>query len=59
VYPFELPNLALMTEPDFPNHAETEGLPPFVKTWPQMYTIIIGTLILMIALFYAFMIHFQ
>jgi hypothetical protein len=48
-----------MTEPDFPNHAETEGLPPFVKTWHQMYTIIIGTLILMIALFYAFMIHFQ
>ena len=48
-----------MTEPDSMNHSETEGLPPFVSTWRQMYTIVIGTLILMIVLFYAFMIHFQ
>ncbi|WP_229580910.1 hypothetical protein [Persicitalea jodogahamensis] len=36
-----------------------EGLPPFVKTWRQMYGIITGVLLLLIALFYAFMIHFQ
>ena len=36
-----------------------EGLPPFVKTWRQMYAIITGVLLLLIVLFYAFMIHFQ
>lgn len=42
------------TEPS-PN----EGLPPFVKTWRQMYVIIVGVLLLLIVLFYAFMINFQ
>lgn len=42
------------TEPN-PN----EGLPPFVKTWRQMYAIIVGFLLLLIVLFYAFMINFQ
>lgn len=36
-----------------------EGLPPFVKTWRQMYAIITGVLLLLIVLFYVFMIHFQ
>jgi hypothetical protein len=39
--------------------AERDGLPPFVKSWPQMYTILIVTLILLIAFFYSFMTHFQ
>ncbi len=36
-----------------------EGLPPFVKTWRQLYAIIVGVLLLLIVLFYAFMINFQ
>ncbi len=38
---------------------ESEGLPPFVKTWPQMYTIVIGTLVLLILFFYAIMQYFD
>ncbi|WP_165933404.1 hypothetical protein [Arundinibacter roseus] len=38
---------------------EQEGLPPFVKSWPQMYGLILGVLVAMIVFFYAFMIHFQ
>jgi hypothetical protein len=48
-----------MTKPNSLNDSETEGLPPFVKTWRQMYIIITGVLVLLIVLFYAFMIHFQ
>ena len=48
-----------MTEPNSQDDSETEGLPPFVKTWRQMYFIITGVLLLLIVLFYAFMIHFQ
>ncbi|WP_373512593.1 hypothetical protein [Persicitalea sp.] len=40
-------------------HSPNEGLPPFVKTWRQMYAIIAGVLLLLIVLFYAFMINFQ
>lgn len=36
-----------------------DGLPPFVKTWKQMYIILTGTLFLLITLFYLFMNHFQ
>ncbi|WP_188584495.1 hypothetical protein [Dyadobacter sediminis] len=36
-----------------------DGLPPFVKTWKQMYILLTGTLFLLIALFYLFMNHFQ
>lgn len=38
---------------------ECEGLPPFVKSWSQMYAIVIGTLVLLIALFYAMMQYFD
>ncbi len=47
--------MPLPEEESLPN----EGLPPFVKTWRQMYVIIVGVLLLLIVLFYAFMIHFQ
>lgn len=40
-------------------NSPNEGLPPFVKTWRRMYAIIIGVLLLLIVLFYAFMINFQ
>lgn len=48
-----------MPKPNSMQQTKTDGLPPFVKTWPQLYLIVIGTLLLMIILFYAFMIHFQ
>ena len=48
-----------MTKPNSQDDSETEGLPPFVKTWRQMYLIITGVLLLLIVLFYVFMIHFQ
>ncbi|HEV7349905.1 hypothetical protein [Telluribacter sp.] len=48
-----------MTKPDPEKQPRTDGLPPFVKTWPQLYTIVIATLVLMIVLFYLFMTHFQ
>lgn len=38
---------------------ECEGLPPFVKSWNQMYLIVIGTLFLLIVLFYAMMQYFD
>ena len=38
---------------------DTDGLPPFVRTWPQLYGLVIGTLVLLIALFYAFMTHIE
>lgn len=31
------------------------GLPPFVRSWPQLYAIVIGSLVAEIALFYALM----
>jgi hypothetical protein len=39
--------------------AERDGLPPFVHSWPQLYAIMIATLVLLITVFYLFMIHFQ
>ncbi|WP_207506811.1 hypothetical protein [Telluribacter humicola] len=48
-----------MTNPNLPDQHEQDGLPPFVKSWPQMYTLIIGVLVLQIVLFYLFMTHFQ
>lgn len=35
-------------------HSEEEELPPFFKTWKQMYIAVIANLFLMIALFYGF-----
>jgi hypothetical protein len=36
-----------------------DGLPPFVSSWQQLYFVMIGTLALLIVLFYLFMTHFQ
>jgi hypothetical protein len=38
---------------------DRDGLPPFVNSWKQLYGLLIGTLVLLIALFYLFMTHFQ
>jgi len=38
---------------------DRDGLPPFVSSWKQLYQLLIGTLILLIVLFYLFMTHFQ
>ncbi|WP_414617532.1 hypothetical protein [Dyadobacter sp. 32] len=38
---------------------DRDGLPPFVKSWPQLYTILILALAALIAFFYLFMTHFQ
>lgn len=38
---------------------ETEGLPPFIKSWRQMYRIVIGTLLVLMALFYVMMKYFE
>ncbi|MEZ4904490.1 MAG: hypothetical protein R2822_23455 [Spirosomataceae bacterium] len=34
---------------------DREGLPPFIKSWAQMYRIVIGTLFGLILLFYLMM----
>ncbi|WP_199539319.1 hypothetical protein [Dyadobacter luteus] len=36
-----------------------DGLPPFVRNWPQLYMVLIGTLIFLIVFFYWFMIGYQ
>jgi hypothetical protein len=38
---------------------ETEGLPPFAKSWGRLYAIVIGELALLIALFYWFSKYYQ
>ena len=44
---------------DNPTPNDTEGLPPFIKSWRQMYAIVIGTLIVLMVLFYALMHYFE
>jgi hypothetical protein len=39
-------------------HNDHDGLPPFIKSWPQMYAIVIGTLFVLILLFYVMMRYF-
>jgi len=34
---------------------EFSDLPPFARSWPQLYTIVLGSLVVEIALFYALM----
>jgi hypothetical protein len=34
-------------------------LPPFVRSWRQLYAIVIGSLVLEIVLFYGFMRYFS
>ncbi len=46
-----------MMETQQPN--ETEGLPPFIKTWRQMYAITVGTLLVLMVLFYVLMKYFE
>lgn len=36
-----------------------QDLPPFVKTWQQFYRLLIGWLVLLILIFYAFTRYFQ
>lgn len=38
---------------------DRDGLPPFVSTWPQLYNLLIATLVFLIVFFYLFMTHFQ
>ena len=38
---------------------DRDGLPPFVNSWKQLYTLLIGMLVLQIVLFYLFMTRFQ
>lgn len=48
-----------LPEPSPVPENESEGLPPFVKNWSQMYMIVIGTLFLLMGLFYAMMQYFD
>jgi len=52
-----LPKVIMIESENTPQ--DRDGLPPFVKHWPQLYAMLIGTLILLIVLFYLFMTHFQ
>ena len=38
---------------------EEQELPPFVKTWKQFYRLLIGWLVLLVLLFYAFTKYFE
>lgn len=40
-------------------HPEGQELPPFVKTWKQFYGLLIGWLVLLVLLFYAFTKYFE
>jgi len=54
----KIPKYLRMIKKEHPS-IERDGLPPFVKSWPQLYTILIVTLALLIGFFYLFMTHFQ
>ena len=41
------------------NDSAPDGLPPFVKTWRQMYAFVIGFLVLVMLLLYLFMQYFK
>lgn len=41
------------------NQSEEQELPPFVKTWKQFYRLLIGWLVLLVLLFYAFTKYFE
>ncbi|CAH0994466.1 hypothetical protein EMA8858_00576 [Emticicia aquatica] len=40
-----------------PSEAETDS-PPILGTWRNVYTLVVGTLVLLIVLFYAFTLYF-
>jgi len=48
-----------MDKKDRIENGREDGLPPFVSSWPQLYTLLIATLVILIALFYIFMTHFE
>ncbi|MCU0338259.1 MAG: hypothetical protein MUE30_00110 [Spirosomaceae bacterium] len=41
------------------SHKSDSDLPPFIKSWPQMYGIVIGTLLIQMLLFYWMMRYFE
>lgn len=41
------------------NTDKEQDLPPFVKTWKQFYRLLIGWLIFLILIFYAFTKYFE
>ncbi|SMD02092.1 hypothetical protein [Pedobacter africanus] len=47
-----------MTEEE-PTDKEAQELPPFVKTWRQFYRLLIGWLVFLILIFYAFTKYFE
>ncbi|WP_177196943.1 hypothetical protein [Dyadobacter koreensis] len=48
-----------MDKKDRLENGREDGLPPFVSSWQQLYTLLIATLVILIALFYLFMTHFE
>lgn len=38
---------------------DTRDLPPFARSWPQLYAIVIGALVVEIILFYWLMVYFS
>jgi len=38
---------------------EVQELPPFVKSWQQFYRLLVGWLVFLIAIFYAFTKYFE
>jgi hypothetical protein len=42
----------------FDNSVRGDDLPPFLKTWKNVYILVAGTLLLLIVLFYAFTLLF-
>ncbi|MFD1140321.1 hypothetical protein ACFQ4C_04345 [Larkinella insperata] len=40
-------------------HQPDPDLPPFVRSWRQLYMLVIGSLLLEIVLFYGFMRYFS
>lgn len=42
-----------------PTEKEVQELPPFVKTWRQFYRLLIGWLVFLILIFYAFTKYFE
>jgi hypothetical protein len=42
-----------------PIDEEAQKLPPFVKTWRQFYRLLIGWLVFLILIFYAFTKYFE
>lgn len=48
----------MMTE-DHDIEREDEGKPPFVSSWRSLYVLVLFNLVMLIALFYAFMKAFE